>query len=118
MEGTRRTSGKPDGLCSKGHMTRGIQYTFTASLWRYPGKGGWCFVSLPHNLTSEIRSTMQHLEEGWGRLHVRALIGTTIWHTAIWFDTRYNTYLLPVKKEIRLKESLSLDTVVNVTIWI
>ena len=37
---------------------------------------------------------------------VRARIGNVEWKTAIWFDTRQGTYLLPVKASIRLAEDL------------
>ena len=40
------------------------------------------------------------------------------WDTAIWFDTKMNTYLLPVKSEIRKKACLKLDDVIPVSISI
>ena len=95
-----------------------IPYTFSAELWQYPGKGGWWFVSLPSSMSQEIRGTMQRLEGGWGRLGVAARIGRTQWETAIWFDTKRGTYLLPVKAAVRATEHLAIGAVLHVTIWL
>jgi hypothetical protein len=83
-----------------------ITYQFNATLWQHQGSGGWFFVSLPVHLAKEIREHLQHHEQGWGRMPVRARIGNVEWKTAIWFDTRQGTYLLPVKASIRLAEDL------------
>ncbi len=64
------------------------------------------FISLPRKISNEIRKNLQWMEEGWGRLNAAAKIGNSEWETAIWFDTKQNTYLLPVKAEIRKKEKL------------
>jgi hypothetical protein len=55
-------------------------------------------------MAAEIREALKWQEEGWGRLKVRARIGSTDWDTAIWFDTRLTTYLLPVKADIRRRK--------------
>jgi len=47
-----------------------------------------------------------------------ATIGTTQWDTAIWFDTKQNTYLLALKSDVRKKEKLEIDSVAEVTVWI
>ena len=62
-------------------------------------------------MSAEIRKQLKWQEEGWGRLRCAAVkIGTTTWETAIWFDAKQETYILPVKKEIRKKEKLEEDT--------
>ncbi len=82
---------------------KGIQYQFTAEVWRYEGPNGWYFVSLPAKYSAEIRKLFGDEEEGWGRLKVTARIEATEWRTAIWFDLKKGTYLLPLKAEIRNK---------------
>ena len=42
----------------------------------------------------------------------------TIWKTAIWFDTKKNTYILPLKAEIRNKEQIAEGDKVNCYIWL
>lgn len=47
-----------------------------------------------------------------------AKIGNTQWETAIWFDTKLDTYLLPLKAEIRKKEKITTDKEIEIMIWI
>ncbi len=91
---------------------------FTAKIWQYNGPNGWYFVSLPQDLSKEIREACKDEEQGWGRLPAKAEIGQTTWETAIWFDTKQNTYLLPLKADVRKKQKLGLDDAVNAVIWV
>jgi hypothetical protein len=95
-----------------------IKYPFTANVWKYFGTNGWYFVSLPIEISTEIREHLKWQEEGWGRMKATAAIGTTQWDTAIWFDSKQNTYLLALKADVRKKEKLEIDSVAEVTIWI
>lgn len=95
-----------------------IKYGFTATPWQHASPGGWYFVSLPPEMSREIRSTLKQEEEGWGRLKATARIGTSEWKTAIWFDTKSNTYLLPLKAAIRKQEKIDTETGIEVTVWL
>lgn len=100
---------------------KGISYEFTAKPYLYSSSAdmiGWTFVSLPKELSLEIRNNFKWLEEGWGRMKVTAKIGGTEWQTAIWFDTKQDTYLLPLKAVVRKKEKISHDEVVNIIIFV
>ncbi len=97
---------------------KGIQYKFTATPWRHASPGGWYFVSLPVETAKEIRSLLRFEEEGWGRLKATAKIGNTEWDTAIWFDTKINTYLLPLKADTRKKENISTNGSVKIILWV
>ena len=99
-------------------MNHKIKYEFSAAPWQYGAPGGWHFVSLPAELAKEIREALKSEEEGWGRLKATASIGKSEWKTAIWFDTKMNTYLLPLKAEIRKKEHILAGKEVEVAIWI
>lgn len=99
-------------------MTGQLQYMFSTEVWKYSGTNGWYFVSLPLDLSEEIRNSHQWQEEGWGRLKVVASIGTTEWKTAIWYDTKQDRYLLPLKADVRKKEGIELGSVLEVGIMI
>jgi hypothetical protein len=99
-------------------MSGKIKYEFTAQVWQYAGPAAWYFVSLPAEMASEIRENFQWQEEGWGRLKATAKIGKSQWDSAIWFDKKRKTYLLPLKVEIRRKENIVADSTVRVTIWV
>jgi hypothetical protein len=99
-------------------LNQKIRYEFIAKPWQYSGPGGWHFVSLPKALSNEIRKALKSEEEGWGRLKATARIGNCEWKTAIWFDTKMNTYLLPLKAEIRKKEMLEMGKDIKTMLWI
>lgn len=99
----------------------GIKFEFQAKVYQYPSSveaGNWTIVSLPKELSAEIRDNFKWLEQGWGRMKVTARIGRTQWQTAIWFDTKLDTHLLPLKAQIREKENIVLDQNVKIEIWV
>ncbi|MEQ8624603.1 MAG: DUF1905 domain-containing protein [Vicingaceae bacterium] len=97
-------------------MKAKINYHFSNKIWRHHLAGGWYFISLPSNLSKEIRQQLQWQEEGWGRMKATAQVNWSSWDTAIWFDKKHNTYLLPLKADIRKKAGLQLGDRVEVTI--
>ena len=96
----------------------GIEYKFRAKVWQHDGPAGWYFVSLPNELAKEIRDALKSEEQGWGRLKATAKIGNSEWKTAIWFDTKHNTYLLPLKAEIRTIENLEIGNNIEAVVEI
>lgn len=92
------------------------EYSFKAKPFHHSPTGGWVFVALPVKVSAQIRQKHKWDEEGWGRLKARARINHTEWSTAIWFDTKQNTYLLPLKTEIRKRENIKPDTWLQVSI--
>lgn len=95
-----------------------VKYEFLANMWQHQSPGGWYFVSLPKSLSKEIRELFKWQEEGWGRLKAKSKIGNSEWDTAIWFDTKKNAYLLPIKAAIRKKEKLDIAHDLTITIWV
>lgn len=99
-------------------MTARIRYSFTATIWQHVGPSAWFFVSLPPEMADEVRRLLGGEEEGWGRMKVSAQVGETRWDTAIWFDTKHNTYLLPLKQEVRKKANLHVNDEVQVEVLV
>jgi len=97
-------------------MTGKIRYTFSEKVWQYDAPGGWYFVSLPENISREIRAMLKSEEEGWGRLKATAQVGKSEWKTAIWFDSKRDTYLLALNADIRKKEHIETGEVITVTV--
>lgn len=95
-----------------------ITYHFSATIWQHTAPGGWYFVSLPEKMATEIRTHLKWQEEGWGRLKAAATVSGTTWDTAIWFDSKRKTYILPLKAEIRKQLKLKADQKVTVTLHI
>jgi len=99
-------------------MTGKIKYSFSTKMWKHAPTGGWYFVSLPKAISKEIRENLKWQEEGWGRMKAIAQYEEHTWETAIWFDTKADTYLLPIKAEIRKKSNLEINTSIQMNIWI
>lgn len=99
-------------------MIHGIKYFFKAKVWVHSSEGGWHFLSMPHEISKEIRDNLKGQEEGWGRMKATAQIEDCSWETSIWFDTKIGTYILPVKAEIRKKKNIRVDDLVEVLIQV
>lgn len=99
-------------------VSSGVKYDFNSVCWQHSATGGWYFISLPQDLSIEIRELFGKHEEGWGRLKASAKIGSSEWKTSIWFDTKRNTYVLPLKAEIRKKERIELEDEVVASVWV
>ena len=99
-------------------MQTKIKYSFSAKLWQHQAQGGWYFVSLPKEISKEIRENLKWQEEGWGRMKATASINELEWDTAIWFDKKQDTYLLPIKADIRKKGELELNQMLEVSVSI
>jgi hypothetical protein len=91
---------------------------FEAVLWRAPGKAAWCFLTLPEELAGRVRSLTQGLRNPFGSLRVVARIGSTEWKTSLFADTKANSYLLPVKADVRRQERLAAGDKVRVEVEI
>lgn len=70
-----------------------ITTSFSATLFRIPGKGGWTFVEVPPRHAPPV----QH---GWGRTSVVATVDGHQWSTSVWRERSGRT-LLPVPKAAR-----------------
>ncbi len=94
------------------------KYNFRGTIWKSRGPGGWHFVTLPKSVSVKIRKSHGRDEEGWGRLKATAVINKTEWTTAIWFDSKAESYLLPIKTSVRKAEALTIDSKINGTLFL
>ena len=76
--------------------TKAEHATFTATLWRWPGKGGWVFARVPEERAPPVAGP-------WGRMPCVARVDGTEWKTSVWRDSRHG-WLLPVPARIRGKK--------------
>jgi len=82
-------------------------YSFTSKLWFYPGaQAAWHFITVPKKESVDIKTHYGKNARGWGSLPVSVTIGKTTWKTSIFPDRKSGTYVLPVKTEVRRKETL------------
>jgi hypothetical protein len=91
---------------------------FEAELWRWEARrdDSWIFVSLPVDASEDIRELAGGRRRGFGSLRVRATIGASTWTTSIFPDGKRNSYVLPVKRDIRKAQHLDAGDLATVTI--
>jgi len=88
-------------------------FSLRAKVWLYQGHAGWHFLSLPKKQSKEIERTFGVHKAGWGSLPVLVTIGSTVWTTSIFPESKGGVYLLPLKKEVRVKENICEGDVVK-----
>ena len=49
-------------------------------------------------------------------MKAKAKIRETLWDTASWYDTKLNTYILPLKADIRKKEKIEIGDILEIEI--
>ncbi len=84
-----------------------------ARVWLYPGKSGWHFCTLPKKESGKIKENSGEKIRGWGSIPVKATIGKTSWETSIFRDKKSQSYLLPLKSEVREKEKIKAGDKIN-----
>lgn len=67
----------------------------------------WAYIPIPQDKIPNVRTG------GWGSIPVIATIGKTSWRTSL-FPLKKDSYFLPVKKDVRKKESLSIGDNIKV----
>ncbi len=92
-------------------------YTFQALIWLWPSeKASWHFVTLPKETGAQVRADYAKPKRGWGSIPVVVTIGKTTWKTSIFPDKKRDTYILPIKAEVRKKEDIGQDDKVDLSI--
>lgn len=82
-------------------------------MWRYPGAGGWHFVTLSARQSFEIKGRFAEPRPGWGAVPVVVRIGETVWRTSLFPDRKSGSYILAIKAVVRDAEGIRAgDTIV------
>jgi hypothetical protein len=91
-------------------------HRFTAELWRHPGESAWHFVTLPRDVADDVEERSGPAGPGFGSVRVEVTCGHTTWRTSLFPATKAQSYLLPVKKAVRLAEGLDEGDAVDVSV--
>lgn len=83
-----------------------LDFEFTAPLWDWTGKGSWHFVTVPTEISADIKAFTKHLAKGFRTVRVSIRIGDSHWQTSLFPSTDHGGYLLPIKAAIRKAENL------------
>jgi hypothetical protein len=93
----------------KSHKSTLSAFTFTEKIFKYPGMSAWFFVLVSKDVSQKLKSLQisgKISKRGWGSIPVRATVGQTTWQTSVFPDKKSGCYLLPIKREVRLKEDV------------
>jgi hypothetical protein len=91
-------------------------YAIRAKLWQYDGPGAWYFVSLPTDVADDIRARFGPPASSFGSIKVEAAVRETRWTTSLFPDKTRRTYLLPIKKAVRVAENLEIGDVTTISL--
>ncbi|MEY2672112.1 MAG: hypothetical protein RL687_536 [Candidatus Parcubacteria bacterium] len=86
------------------------KYKIHTRLWRWPGDGGWHFVTIEKKIFNEIRAIYPK-----GLIRIEVNIGDSIWQTSLLPHTSYGEYLIAIKKSIRNTEGLFDGDMVDIS---
>ena len=87
--------------------------TVTAPLWLWTGENGsWHFITVPEELSGEIRAHAMAALRGFGSVRLQATIDDVTWRTSV-FPVRSSGYILPVKADVRRKTGIAPEDVVT-----
>ncbi len=83
-----------------------LDFEFTTDLWEYSGQGSWHFVTVPDEISADIKAFTKHTARGFRTVRVKVKIGGSEWLTSLFPDKKSACYFLPVKAAIRKSEKL------------
>jgi hypothetical protein len=92
--------------------------TFDAELWIWESRSSdtWIFVSLPADVSEQIRELTDGARRGFGSVRVRATVGASRWTTSIFPDRPRNCFRLGVTRVVRKVEGLAVGDIATVTV--
>lgn len=96
----------------------GSRYSFTAEVWEHQGDAAWHFVSLPEDVADEIAERYAHRSGGFGSVRVHVVVGASRWSTSLFPDKSRATYVLPMKKAVRVAEGLEAGSTARIELTV
>jgi hypothetical protein len=85
---------------------------FSGKIWVWKGPAPWYFVTVPAQLSGDLKAVSGIVTYGWGMIPVRVVIGNTAWTTSLW--PKDGRYIVPLKASVREAEALHEGDTVTV----
>ena len=83
------------------------RFSFAAEVREWEGPAAWYFLLLPNDVADDIADLVEgRPRAGFGSVRVEVTIGGSVWRTSIFPSKKDRTYLLPVKKSVRVAEGI------------
>jgi Domain of unknown function (DUF1905) len=91
-----------------------LTFEFTAPLWLWSGKGAWHFVTVPEEISGQIKMLTQR--RGFGSVRVNVVVSEHTWRTSLFPDSKSGCYLLPIKAEVRKATKIAVGNHLSITL--
>lgn len=82
------------------------EFTFQDTLKRYPGSGGFFYLTVGKTIARQLRELYRPNHAGWASLRVEVRVGKTKWRTSIFWNKNIS-YWLFIKAAVRAAERLT-----------
>ncbi|MFC7291444.1 DUF1905 domain-containing protein [Hirschia litorea] len=97
------------------------KFEFEAVPWLFKGRSGaWAFVTLPEQMSCEIKKYVGGNDENFGALKVNVRCGEACWKTSIFpdvfLDEHESRYELPLKMSTLKKANIAQGEVAKFTL--
>ncbi|MEN9894927.1 MAG: hypothetical protein RIR97_779 [Pseudomonadota bacterium] len=95
-------------------MESNLTFDFEAELWIYPAaKAAWHFVTVPDEVSRQIRFFAPSKSPGFGSVPVIASVNGFEWKTSVFPDQSKGCCILPVKTAARKAGNLQAGTLAS-----
>jgi hypothetical protein len=84
-----------------------LRIEITGVIWKYPGPGGWCFVSVGDKDSKTLKNERRINRTGFGYVPVTATLGSSVWETTL-FPSKDGPYLLAIKASVRTRQRVGV----------
>lgn len=87
-------------------------YTMSGEVWIYPSEhAAWHFVHIPQTIANKIRKV-----NTTASVRVVVTVGETEWNTSLFWHAKSQTYILPLKADIRRREGIEAGEQITFTL--
>jgi Domain of unknown function (DUF1905) len=95
-----------------------VVVTFDGELWIWESRRAdtWVFVSLPVDVSQQIRECAAGPRRGFDSVRVRATVGASRWSTSIFPDSNRDCFRLGITRAVRKAERLQVGDTATVTV--
>ena len=93
-----------------------VPFRFETEVIYWRGPSPFFFAPVPPDCAEELRRVSKFVTYGWGMIPVEATIGDVAFYTALF--PKDETYLLPLKADVRRKTRTTAGDVVSIAMTI
>lgn len=83
-----------------------LEYKLRGKVYMWAGPASWFFVNVSKAKAKDIRFYHSQNAAGFGSIAVQVTLGETTWKTSVFPDSKSGTYVLPLKKAVRVAEGV------------